>query len=258
MQPTPPAPPTESPNATVDSAEEARLAHVQTGERLAGRLGGVFRLLGAAFLISLLIRIFLVQPFTIPSGSMSPLLTAGDFVFVDKSAYGWTLASLPLAGPISTEDAAAADRLLGKLVNAGDVIVFVSPGGQDYVKRMVASGGDRVEMRGGQLVLNGRAVPCVVTDQDEGLCRETLPNGASHVIRSNGSGPLSNMDEILVPAGHYFVLGDNRDDSADSRLSRVDGGVGLVPDANVIGRASRIFFSAQDGIRWDRIGQAID
>ena len=239
-----------------EKAEEARLQHLQTGERLASRLGVVFRYVGAALLISIAIRTFLVQPFAIPSGSMSPLLEAGDFVLVDKAAYGWTLASLPLAGALSTDDNGDARRLFAKPVNAGDVIVFVSPGGQDYVKRMVASGGDRVAMRGGALILNGRMVDCVALGG--GLCRETLPGGASHVVRSDGSGPLSDMGEITVPAGHYFVLGDNRDDSADSRLSRAEGGVGLVPDINVIGRASRIFFSAHEGIRWSRIGQAID
>lgn len=258
MQSTPPAKaaPGIPGEAEEARAEEARLAHEAAGRRLANRLGGIFRLLGAALIISLAIRTFLVQPFAIPSGSMSPLLKAGDFVFVDKAAYGWTLASLPLAGTLSTDEGASSRRLFAKPVNAGDVIVFVSPGGQDYVKRMVASGGDRVEIRRGLVVLNGRTIPCV--PQGEGLCRETLPNGASHVIRSDGSGPLSDMPEIAIPPGHYFVLGDNRDDSADSRLSRADGGVGLVPDAHVIGRASRIFFSAHDGVHWGRIGQAID
>lgn len=236
--------------------EEARRARAAAGERLASQLGGIVRLVAAALLISLVIRSFLVQPFAIPSSSMSPLLKAGDFVFVDKAAYGWTLASLPLSGALGADEGDGNQRLFGKPVNPGDVIVFVSPDGQDYVKRMVASGGDRVEMRKGQLVLNGRAIPCL--PEGAGLCRETLPNGASHSVRSNGSGPLSDMTELMVPEGHYFVLGDNRDDSADSRLSRSGGGVGMVPDANVIGRASRIFFSSNEGVRWARIGQAPD
>lgn len=244
-------------SAPNDESEAARLAHVAAGERLATRLGGFLRLVGAALLIALVIRSFIVQPFAIPSGSMSPLLKAGDFVFVDKAAYGWTLASLPLAGTFSSEDESQGWRIFAKPVELGDVIVFVSPGGQDYVKRMVAGGGDRVAMRGGKLVLNGRVMPCV-PEGSEGLCRETLPNGASHLLRSDGSGPLSDMAEIRIPAGYYFVLGDNRDDSADSRLSRAHGGVGIVPDAQVIGRASRIFFSTNGGIRWGRIGQAID
>lgn len=253
MPPHPEAPDQPPADTEIDSAREA---HAAAGQRLARQLGGIFRLLTAALLISLAIRSFLVQPFAIPSNSMSPLLKAGDFVFVDKAAYGWTLASLPLAGAIGADEGNGHRRLLGKTVNAGDVIVFVSPDGQDYVKRMVASGGDRVEMRKGQLVLNGRAVPCMPVGEE--LCRETLPNGASHVVRSNGSGLLSDMTELSVPPGHYFVLGDNRDNSADSRLSRAHGGVGMVPDENVIGRASRIFFSSNDGVRWARIGQAID
>ncbi|MCG2840981.1 signal peptidase I [Sandaracinobacter sp. RS1-74] len=244
------------PDSAADRMETERLAHRLSGERLAARLARFARLLGAALVAALLIRVFLVQPFAIPSGSMSPMLEAGDFVFVDKAAYGWSMASLPLSTLLSPDEADGG-RLFGRDVKAGDVIVFVSPGGQDYVKRMVAEGGDRVAMRGGQLVLNGRAVPCV--PQGGGLCRETLPGGASHLIRSDGRGPFSDMPEITVPMGYYFVLGDNRDNSADSRLSRADGGVGLVPDAHVIGRASRIFFSAHEGgMRWNRIGQAID
>ena len=260
MPSTPPAPPLEpaagTPGQATAEGSEARLAHEAAGKRLARRIGGVARLVVAALVISLALRTFVVQPFAIPSGSMSPLLKSGDFVFVDKAAYGWTLASLPLAGALSTDEGGAPRRLFGRPVAAGDVIVFVSPGGQDYVKRMVASEGDRVEMRDGAIVLNGRAIPC--QSQGNGTCRETLPNGASHVVRSDGSGPLSNMAEITIPPGHYFVLGDNRDDSADSRLSRANGGVGLVPDSSVIGRASRIFFSTGDGLRWSRIGQGSD
>lgn len=259
MQAPPPAPvqPDDAPDDADESrAAEAKLAHEAAGQRLASRVGGVVRLLAAALLISLALRTFVVQPFAIPSSSMYPLLKSGDLVFVDKAAYGWTLASLPLSGALSTDEGGIARRLFGRPVKAGDVIVFVSPGGQDYVKRMVASGGDRVEMRGGQLVLNGRAFPCV--PEGAGTCRETLPNGASHVVRSNGTGPLSDMAEIAIPSGHYFVLGDNRDDSADSRLSRANGGVGLVPDASVIGRASHIFFSTGQGLRWSRIGHGLD
>lgn len=259
MPSTPPVPPQLLPgdaNAPEAEGSEARLAHEAAGKRLARRIGGVARLVAAALIISLALRTFVVQPFAIPSGSMSPLLESGDFVFVDKAAYGWTLASLPLAGALSTDEGGAPRRLFGRPVTAGDVIVFVSPGGQDYVKRMVASEGDRVAMREGRVVLNGRAIPCPA--EGNGTCRETLPNGASHLVRSDGSGPLSDMAEITIPPGHYFVLGDNRDDSADSRLSRAHGGVGLVPDSSVIGRASHIFYSTGDGLRWSRIGQGSD
>lgn len=241
---------------SVTNLDAARPRPAESGATPASSLGSAVKLIAVALVLALALRTFVVQPFAIPSGSMSPLLKSGDFVFVDKAAYGWTLASLPLAGALSTDEGGAPRRLFGRPVAAGDVIVFVSPGGQDYVKRMVASEGDRVEMRDGAIVLNGRAIPC--RPQGNGTCRETLPNGASHVVRSDGSGPLSNMAEIVIPPGHYFVLGDNRDDSADSRLSRANGGVGLVPDSSVIGRASRIFFSTGDGLRWSRIGQGSD
>lgn len=238
------------------SIAHARLAHQQSGACLAARIGRVARLMGIAFLLAIGIRSFIFQPFIIPSRSMSPLLTAGDFVLVNKAAYGWTLASFPLAGPLATDSSMGGWRIAGKPIRPGDVIVFISPEGRDYVKRVIAGEGNRVAMHDGKLMLNGEAVPC--RPLSDGLCRETLPGGASYPIYSDGSGPFSDLAEIEVPKGHYFVLGDNRDHSADSRLSRAEGGVGLVPDANVIGRAVRIFFSADHGIRWNRIGKSLE
>ncbi|WP_199554029.1 signal peptidase I [Sandaracinobacteroides hominis] len=238
------------------ACQDDRARHVAAGERLAAVLVPAIKLIGAALLIALALRSFVVQPFAIPSGSMSPELKAGDFVLVDKAAYGWNLASLPLVRPVTVENPDSTRRVLGKQVNAGDVVVFVAPDGRDYVKRVVASGGDRVSLHDGQLILNGRRVDCVPAEN--GLCREILPNGQSHLIRTGPGGPLSEYAEVVVPAGHYFVLGDNRNASADSRLSRADGGVGMVADGQIFGKASRIFFSAQDKVRWRRIGQSID
>jgi signal peptidase I len=236
--------------------EEVRAAHISSGERLSARLWPLLRLVAAALVIALFIRVAVAQPFAIPSGSMAPTLQPGDFVLVDKRAYGWSLAALPLAAPLTRPDGTTPGRVGARPVMPGDVIAFVGPDGRDYVKRVIGRGGDRLELRGGILHLNGVAVPC--RPLADGLCRETLPGGYSHVIRSDGSGPTASFGPLLVPEGHYFVLGDNRDTSADSRVSRSDGGVGLVPDAQVMGRAARIFLSVGDGIHWDRIGRPID
>jgi signal peptidase I len=236
--------------------DEAREAHLGAGERLSATLWPILRLVTVALLVALVVRILLVQPFAIPSGSMAPTLEPGDFVLVDKRAYGWSLASLPMAAPLTRPNGTVTGRLRASAAEPGDVIAFVGPDGRDYVKRVVARGGDRVSLTAGVLHLNGRAVPCVRTQG--GLCHETLPNGQGHLIRSNGTGPTASFAELLVPEGHYFVLGDNRDASADSRVPRSEGGVGLVPDAQVIGRAARIFLSVEDGVRWDRVGRRID
>jgi len=238
---------------TVDAAREA---HLGRGARLAAAVCPVLRLVTAALAIAMLVRVLLVQPFAIPSGSMAPTLLPGDFVFVDKQAYGWSLASLPLASPLMRPDGTATGRLSGRAVEPGDVIAFVGPDGRDYVKRVVAAGGDRVALVRGVLHLNGRALPCAPGPGP--LCREALPNGARHLILSKGAGPTADFGELTVPDGHYFVLGDQRDASADSRVPRSAGGVGLVPDGQVIGRAARIFLSVDGGIRWDRIGKRID
>lgn len=233
----------------------ARDAHISAGERLAATLWPVLRLMGIALVIALVVRVLIVQPFAIPSGSMAPTLEPGDFVLVDKRAYGWSLASLPMAAPLTRPNGTSAGRLAARAAQPGDVIAFVGPDGRDYVKRVVARGGDRVAVVAGILHLNGRAIPCLPVSG--GLCRETLPGGRAYLIRSDGSGPRANFVELQVPEGHYFVLGDNRDASADSRVPRNEGGVGLVPDAQLIGRAARIFLSVDGGIRWDRVGRSI-
>ncbi len=241
---------------SIDALEADRNRHAETGAQLSARLVPAIRLVGVALLVAIFVRSFLLQPFAIPSGSMSPELRGGDFILVDKSAYGWALSSLPLAHQIGEGDRAASTRLAARPADAGDVIVFSGPDRQDFVKRVVAVGGDRVAMKAGRLILNGRLVDC--TPDGPGLCRERLPNGQSHLIQNADPGPLADYPEIVVPAGQYFVLGDNRGSSADSRLSRADGGVGLVTESQLIGRAARIFFSARDGVRWGRIGQPID
>jgi signal peptidase I len=239
---------------SVTPLDVARSRHRQTGEALAASLGSAVRLVALALVLALALRTFVVQPFAIPSGSMAPGLEAGDFIFVNKTAYGWSAASFPFPGAMT--DGEPAGRLAARPVMAGDVIVFAGPDGQDYVKRVIARGGDRVGLVGGRVVLNGRALPCAPVAP--ALCRETLPSGDSHLVRGDGSGPRATWPEILVPQGHFFVLGDNRDASADSRVPRGAGGVGLVAEGEVLGRAERIFFSARDGVRWARIGQPID
>ncbi|MFN3369952.1 MAG: signal peptidase I [Sphingomonadaceae bacterium] len=242
---------------TAAHIEAQRLAHAESGARLAHTLGGAVRLVALALVIALGLRTFVVQPFAIPSGSMAPGLEPGDFILVNKMAYGWSPAAFPFAGPLAAPGEQPA-RLLPSPVRPGDVVVFAGPQGQDYVKRVVATGGDRVELIGGRLVVNGLRVGCAPTGP--GICREQLPNGRSHRIRPDGTGSLADHPEILVPAGHLFLLGDNRGASADSRLPRAAGGLGLVPESAVLGRVERIFFAADrdHGIRWQRIGRRID
>ncbi len=231
-----------------------RDVHEAEGARLSAIIVPAAKTVLGGLLIAVLLRTFVLEPFAIPSGSMSPGLEAGDFIFVDKMAYGWSRAALPFSDTLPAGEEPR--RLLPRPVGTGDVIVFAGPGGQDYVKRVIGRSGDRVALSGGRLLLNGKPVPC--TPLGQSLCREVLPNGSSHVVRENGSSTLSDFPETTVPSGHYFVLGDNRDASADSRVARADGGVGLVSDAEILGRAQRIFFSARGGVHWQRIGQRIE
>lgn len=221
-----------------------------------------------ALLIAGAFRTLLFQPFWIPSESMKETLLIGDFLFVNKMAYGYSRYSCPFAMcPFE-------GRILGSEPERGDVVVFRHPvNGSDFIKRLIGLPGDTVQMKNGIVWLNGQEVPQTPDGQFEevyerqgpmgnlprcengpvgegGLCTrsrfiETLPNGVQHTvlnIDTNGFG--DNTDVFTVPPGHYFFMGDNRDNSTDSRYSQAVGGVGMLPADYLIGRADRIMFSS--------------
>lgn len=198
-----------------------------------------------------LFRFFLYQPFNIPSVSMAPTLMVGDYVFAAKYAYGYGRYSFPFAPSWISGRVFAADP------EYGDIVVFRTPkdASVDYVKRVVGLPGDRIQMRQGQLVLNDRPVTRVALNEvfAGSVCgsggtrvrrwRETLPNGASYVTYDCiDSGYLDNTSVFTVPPGHFFVLGDNRDNSTDSRMSTF----GFVPMDNLVGKVTRIFWSLDE------------
>jgi signal peptidase I len=208
-----------------------------------------------ALLIALVLRTLLFQPFTIPSGSMEPTLLEGDYVIVAKTSYGYSGFSIPLNPPLIQ------GRVLPRAPHRGDIVVFKLPRDHhfDYVKRLVGLPGDRLQVIGGVLLLNGVAVPRkplepVLVDSGYGFTRsvqryeETLPGGPSYVTYDYGpDGRLDNTGVFVVPAGHYFMMGDNRDNSLDSRVPASDGGVGFVPFENLEGKAQLIMLSWSAG-----------
>lgn len=227
-----------------------------------------------AFLIAMLIRTFAYQPFNIPSGSMIPTLLIGDYLFVNKYCYGYSRHSLPFGLNVFS------GRILDKAPQRGDVVVFFNPkhDNLDYIKRLVGLPGDRIQVIKGVLHINGEAVKLEQiqdyhTVDDKGQLRvipqytETLPNGVKHPILKAapfGKGRLDNTKEYVVPEGHYFMMGDNRDNSLDSR---VEASVGYVPAENIIGRAEILFFSTEAkwyqlldwpfSLRYNRLAQII-
>jgi signal peptidase I len=243
---------------------------VQTGaKRREGGFAETIRVVFHALIIALVIRTFLFQPFNIPSGSMIPTLLVGDYLFVSKYSYGYTHYSLPFSPPLFP------GRILGGEVHRGDVVVFRLPKDDsiDYIKRVVGLPGDRIQVIDGVLNINGQPVKRehiddYVTD-DDGVVqrvkqyRETLPNGVTYTtLDLTDNGFYDNTPVYTVPAGDYFMMGDNRDNSTDSRvLSQV----GYVPYENIIGKAQIIFFSIGNGahawevwrwpwtVRWDRL-----
>lgn len=202
-----------------------------------------------ALVPALVVRTFLYQPFNIPSGSMKSTLLVGDYLFVSKLSYGYSKHSF--YGLIPFEG-----RILSSDPERGDVAVFKLPrdNSTDYIKRVVGLPGDTVQMKDGVLFINGEAVPkepdgTFETFDGDGRrveiarYRETLPNGVSYpVLDAEYGTPGDNTSLFTVPDGHFFMMGDNRDNSTDSRFHW--GGVGFVPRDNLIGRADIIFFSA--------------
>ncbi|ACE90436.1 signal peptidase I [Rhizobium phaseoli] len=226
-----------------------------------------------ALILAMVIRTVLFQPFTIPSGSMMPTLLVGDYIFVNKFAYGYSKYSLPFSPDIFS------GRLFGSDPKRGDIVVFRFPPNPevDYIKRCIGLPGDHIQVTDGVLYVNGKPVPKVADGsftsdykldpgEDVPVFRETLDNGKTYDTLDQS--PVSRGDntrEFIVPEGHYFMMGDNRDNSLDSRFD-----VGFVPAENLVGRASVIFFSLghdtsfreiwkwPTNMRWDRLFKVVE
>ena len=209
-----------------------------------------------AGLIAIGIRTVAFEPFNIPSGSMIPTLLVGDYLFVSKYSYGYSRYSLPFAPNLFS------GRLLGRLPERGDVAVFKFPrdNSTDYIKRIVGLPGDRIQVKAGQLYINGTLLPrqpvgeFVAEDGGRSaLARrytESLPNGRLHdILKMQDDGMMNNTPEFRVPDSHVFAMGDNRDNSSDSRVMD-SSGVGFVPVQNLVGRAEFIFFSIDGRAPW--------
>ncbi len=203
-----------------------------------------------AVLIAMVFRSFLFEPFHIPSGSMKSSLLVGDYLFVSKYAYGYSRYSLPLGLPLFEGRIGTTHRPA-----RGDVVVFRRPATPrvDWIKRVIGLPGDRVQMKQGKLFINGTAVteipldlfhdvdPLDGTDAWVRRVQQTLPEGRSiAVLQASASGDGNNTQVFTVPEGHYFMMGDNRDHSYDSRFPD---GAGFVPENHIVGRAELILFS---------------
>ncbi len=245
-------------------------------KRKEGGIAEFARVVVHALLIAFVIRTFLFQPFNIPSGSMQATLLIGDFLFVSKYSYGYSKFSLPFSLPLFS------GRVPGSFTpELGDVVVFRLPreDSTDYIKRVVGLPGDKIQVAGGLLSINGKPVERERIDdwydEDNGSkvkrWREKLPNGVTYEsLDLSDQGQLDDWPRprgavYTVPPGHYFMMGDNRDNSTDSRVPPELGGVGPVPFDNIVGKAQVIFFSVAEGeaawqfwrwpwsVRWNRL-----
>lgn len=269
----------------------ARPRKSKTSER-----GGTLRFILLVLLAAWLFRSLVFAPFSIPTGSMLPTLYIGDYLLVAKWPYGYSRFSFPFEFPPFS------GRLMSNMPERGDIVVFRAPGARDdFIKRVIGLPGDTVEVRDGALILNGRPVPrgdmepvaiqvspnspCRVARGATAMTRgsgsaeaciyptyrETLPGGPTYrIINQVDSALADNFPETIVPEGNVFLMGDNRDDSLDSRFSQAEGGVGMVPVEKLVGRASILFWSTDGGasyvkpwtwfsaLRGERVGKSLE
>ena len=200
-----------------------------------------------ALIIAIIIRSLIIQPFYIPSSSMEPTLLVGDRIFVTKYSYGYSKHSFPFSPNISN------NRFFKSEPNQGDLVVFKTPldNRTDYIKRLIGLPGDEIQFINGELLINGskilrkklniiEPIRCGDYTLETNVYLETLPNGINHLVAYRKNGTLKNTQKYIVPTNHYFLMGDNRDCSKDSRFLN---DVGYVINLNLVGKAKMIFFS---------------
>jgi signal peptidase I len=232
-------------------------AKLETKHSGSGGLAELLRIVVHALILVFIVRTFFFQSFNIPSGSMIPTLLVGDYLFASKYPYGYSKYSLPLSPNLFS------GRIWSGTPKQGDVIVFRLPRDptQDYIKRLIGLPGDKIQMKAGVLHINDKPVALKQIDDFVGsgsTCNlrkpeirvaryvETLPNGVVHEILDCGPTAADNTPPYVVPADHYFMMGDNRDNSIDSRFAPEEDGVGYVPAENLVGRADFRFFSVEE------------